>query len=109
MKVVRFGNRSLDVACALEEPAAADRLAEWAALCEQAQMDSVPGGVRLWLHPVLRDEAVELAERESRCCPFLDFELAYEDGRLRFDITSPVDEAGPVIAALTSLQVADPS
>jgi MerR family transcriptional regulator, copper efflux regulator len=106
MSTVRFAHRSLEVACALEGPVAAERLAAWAALCEEAEVESVPGGVRLWLRPELRGVAVELAGREARCCPFFDFELSTEDGPLRLEITSPVAEAGPVLAAITGVRPA---
>jgi adenine deaminase len=106
VSVVRLRHRGLEVACALNEPAAAARLGAWAALCEEAEAEPLPGGVRLWLRPELRATAIEVAEGEARCCPFLDFELAPEHGRLRLDITSPVAEAGAVLNAITGVRPA---
>ncbi len=101
MTTVRFRHRSLEVTCALEQAAAADRLAAWRALLDGGERQGIAGGVRLWLRPALHDAVVELAVRESRCCPFLDFELVTEGDCLRLDVTSLVPEADPVFAAIT--------
>ncbi len=100
MSHVRIGHRSLRVACSLEEVAAADRLAQWRTLLDGAEVEDVAGGVRLMLRSALGQAALGLIAREARCCPFLDFELVAEAGRLRLDITSPVGEAEPVVAAI---------
>jgi hypothetical protein len=100
VKLVRYLHRSVEVSCSLDAPSAADRLAAWAALCEEAEREDLADGVRVWLAPTLYRAAVELADRESRCCPFLDVELALEHGRLRLDITSPVRDAGPVVTSI---------
>jgi hypothetical protein len=101
VKVVRCRHRTVEVSCSLDGPAAADRLAAWAALCEEAETEDLADGVRLWLAPTFYGAAIELAELEWRCCPFLDLELALEDGRVRLDVTSLVREARPVIASIT--------
>ncbi|MGA8724004.1 MAG: hypothetical protein WB565_03085 [Acidimicrobiales bacterium] len=100
MKAIRYLHRTLEVSCSLDARSAADRLAAWAALCEDAEREDLADGVRLWLAPTLYRAAIELADLESRCCPFLDVELALEHGRLRLDITSPAREAGPVVISI---------
>jgi hypothetical protein len=98
--IVRFEHRTLDVACALDKPDVAERLAAWRSLCEGSKMHAIRGGLRIWLRPCLLGAALELARREARCCSFLDLELAVEGGRLRLDVTSPVAAAEPIAAAL---------
>jgi len=100
VKVVHYLHRTVEVSCSLDARSAVDRLAAWAALCEDAEREDLADGVRLWLAPSLYRAAIELADRESRCCPFLDVELALEHGRLRLDITSSVREAGPVVTSI---------
>ncbi len=105
MSTVRFRHRDPRVTCALEEAAAAERLAAWRVLRDGAEVEEVVDGVRLWLRSTLRDAALELTALEARCCPFLDFELATEGDRLRLDVTSPAPGAAPAVAAITGLSV----
>lgn len=99
---ITYRHTGSDVVCTLGIAGAAARMDEWLSLREMSglEVEEIDGGLRLWLEPGSADAAADLARRESQCCGFLDFHLAADGARLRFDVTSPVPEAGAVIRAL---------
>jgi hypothetical protein len=76
------------------------RLALIDALAADGLIDRTPtdAGLRVRLRdtPQIERRTRELVAAESRCCAFLDFTLAREDGALVLDIAGP-DDARPVI------------
>ena len=99
---ITYRHSTTDVACTLGAGGAATRMEEWRRLREASglEVEEIAGGLRLWLKAGATSAAAALARRESRCCGFLDFQLASQGGRLHLDLTSPVPEAGVVIRAL---------
>lgn len=105
MSALRQRHRHLDVACELDGAGMKDRAAEWERLradhCLRAE--PIPGGARLWLRREAGPVAEDLARREADCCGFLDVDLTSHGRRLRLELTSPAQEAGPVIAHLAGI------
>src|SRR5579863_3433436 len=102
MTTIKHSHLSLDLACELSGAEVGERGNEWRSLRMNygTGSDRIPGGARIWLDRAGEAIAADLARREAECCAFLDIELASEGDRLRLDITSPVNEAQPVIDAL---------
>jgi hypothetical protein len=88
------------IACALDHTQAAARHDAISRLWADALIASewTRAGMRARLRdtPHIERRARELIEAESRCCPFLAFDLARDDGELLLEIKGPVD-ARPVI------------
>ncbi len=105
---VSYEHRHLDVACDLNAAELGARAAEWRQLRDSAGsgVTRIDGGARLWLRADAAVAAEDLVRREAACCGFLDFELAFDGGRLRLDITSPAPHGGEVAALLAGLRTA---
>lgn len=90
----------LPIACTLSADGMTARLALIDALAADGLIDRAPtaAGLRVRLRdtPEIEDRTRELVAAESRCCAFLDFTLAREEGELVLDIAGPPD-ARPVI------------
>ena len=90
----------LPPACTLTPDGMTARLALIAALTTDGLLDRtrIHAGLRVRLRdtPDIERRTRELVAAESRCCPFLDFALAREDGDLVLEISGPA-EAAPVI------------
>jgi hypothetical protein len=90
----------LPIACTLTPDGMTARLALIDALTADGLLDraATDTGLRVRLRdtPEIEQRTRELVAAESRCCAFLDFALAREDGDLVLDIAGPAD-ARPVI------------
>lgn len=95
----------LPMACSLEAAQLRERLAEIAALGEQALLgsESRDGRELLWFReaPEIRARLERVVEAERRCCAFLDLELAEDAGRLRLVIAAP-PQGEPIAAGLAA-------
>ncbi|HEY1273887.1 MAG TPA: hypothetical protein VGF25_03225 [Thermoleophilaceae bacterium] len=89
------------VACSLTPGGYAGRRALIAGLARRALVSRsrIPAGARLRFASAAEVELRELIAAESRCCPFLRFDLRQADGALELDVTGP-PEAEPIIAEL---------
>ncbi len=105
MTVIRHEHRDLTVACELDSADVKARVGEWQTLREDhgRGTEAIPGGGRLWLSPDAAPIAADLIQRESRCCGFLDFEIAVHADLLRLQITSLSPQGARVAAFLTGL------
>jgi hypothetical protein len=90
-----------DIACTLSAPELTARRALMSRLAADAVVDRVAtsAGVRIRLRdsPAIEQRARELIAAESRCCPFLGFELGRAGGTLVLDVSGP-PEAAPLVA-----------
>ena len=88
------------IACTLTPDGLTARLALIDALAADGLLDrtATDAGLRVRLRdtPEIERRTRELVAAESKCCAFLDFALAREDGDLVLDIAGPAD-ARPVI------------
>lgn len=93
----------IPIACALPRDALAARRSWVDALAADALLEraATASGMRVRLRdtPDVERRVRELIDAESKCCPFLGFELGREDGALVLDVSGPED-AEPVIAML---------
>lgn len=91
------------IACTLSSQQYEKRLAELAALADDALLSRAPieGGERLVFAPGADNERRVRAAvaAEAACCAFLRMDLRAEPGALILDVTAPA-EAGPIIAEL---------
>jgi hypothetical protein len=85
------------LACSLTGPELTERLAEIAAAGEQAVR--VGDELRFPAGAATRERLEAIVAAESRCCPFLDFELRESGADLVLTIDAP-PEAEPVAAEL---------
>ena len=82
--------RELPIACTLDGPALAERLAEIRAVGHEALIAAEPGGVvRFHATPEVRERLERIVAAEAECCAFLDFELSQTDDELRLTIAAP--------------------
>ena len=88
------------IACTLSPDGSTARMALIDALAADGLLDRArtATGVRMRLRdtPEIEQRALALVEAESRCCPFLSFDLRREHEALVLEITGPPD-ARPVI------------
>jgi hypothetical protein len=88
------------IACTLSPDGFQARMSLIDALGVDGLVDRAPieNGVRVRLRdtPDIEQRTLELVAAESRCCPFLGFDLRRQDGGLVLDISGPED-AQPVI------------
>ena len=93
------------VACTLTPIRATSQLREWEELQRLASdVRSIPDGARLTLPLATLDDVEDLAERERRCCSFLDITTETDERSLTVTITSPRRDARAVIAALLGVE-----
>jgi hypothetical protein len=96
------------IACSLNAGDREKRLEATTDLRARAILETQPTatGVRLRFaaRPGIREELQWLITSESKCCPFLRFELQQADGELILAVSGP-DEARPVIEDLFGLEV----
>lgn len=87
--------------CTLTPDQATDQLGEWRDVHQRAtRVESVMNGVRLSLPSELDAQVRDLADREARCCSFLDLAVASVDDHLELTITSSDPGAEPIIALI---------
>jgi hypothetical protein len=92
--------RELPLACSLDAPALAGRLAEMRAIGRDAFLSADPSGVlRFRAAPDVRLRLERIVAAEAACCPFLGLELEEERDALRLTVTAP-EGAEPVVAGL---------
>ena len=92
--------RDLPLACSLDAPALAERLAEMRALGEDALIAAEPDGVvRFRATPDTRRRLERIVAAEAECCAFLDLRIAEAGGELRLVVSGPA-EAEPVVDGL---------
>ncbi len=105
MTFARYQHRDVDVACTLGAADASSRLLQWQLLRDEDGLGSeaLPNGARIWFRPEAQARVDELAYREAECCGFLDLHIWLDGDRLTLDVTSPAEEAVPVIALLAGL------
>ena len=87
------------VACTLDGPAMADRVADWRALLAHAlTREDIDGGLRITFpdRPDVAVEVVRLAAEERRCCAFYDFAIAFTAAGLVLTVRAPGEAAGLV-------------
>jgi hypothetical protein len=81
------------IACSLSAADLERRRARWEALADGALIERAQRleGVRLVYRaePGAEQELRELVALEAECCPFLDFSVTPQDGRLVLDVTGP--------------------
>lgn len=99
-----MSSEPIPVACTLTPAAAIDQSLEWADLRQHAtKVESVGGGARM-VFPIDREAAiVDLVERESACCAFLDITTESSGEQLVVEVTSANPDASPIIALLAGL------
>ncbi|MFZ0251361.1 MAG: hypothetical protein WAL61_15560 [Acidimicrobiales bacterium] len=94
------------IACSLDAAALGERADEWRALVASSvsAVETGDTAVRLVLHDsdVALTAAVDLAQREKRCCAFFDVTLALEADRRTLVLAVP-DGAQEVLAAFVHL------
>ena len=90
----------IPIACTLTPDGLTARRALIDVLATDGLLDRTPtdAGLRIRLRdtPDIERRTRELVAAESRCCAFLEFALAREDGALVLEISGPAD-AAPVI------------
>ncbi len=92
------------IVCTLSTPEAGDRLAEWSDLHDVAtSVEQLNDGVRIHLPATFAAEARDLADRESKCCAFLDFEITELDDVIDMTIVSTDPDGVPVVHLLAGL------
>src|SRR3954469_9245776 len=90
------------IACTLTPDGMTARLALIGALAADGLLErtTTDTGLRVRLRdtPEIERRTRELVAAESKCCAFLDFHLARDDGELVLDISGPADAVsrGPV-------------
>jgi len=82
--------RDLPIACTLDGPALAERLAEIRAVGRDAFV-AVDGDGTLVFHatPEARRRLERIVAAEAECCPFLRLDLSQTDDELRLTIAAP--------------------
>jgi len=92
----------LPIACTLDAPDLAARLAEMAALGRDAlserRVDGSHARLRFAARPGVRDRVGAIVAAESACCAFLTFRVTDEPDAVVLDVDAP-EGAGPVLAA----------
>ena len=92
--------RDLPLACSLDAPALAERLAEMRALGRDALIAAEPESVvRFRATPETRRRLERIVAAEAECCAFLGLDLREQDGELRLTISAP-EGAEPVAAGM---------
>jgi hypothetical protein len=85
----------LPIACTLTPDGMTARLALIDALATDGLLSRTPTdrGLRVRLRdtPEIETRTRELIAAESKCCAFLDFDLARDDGELVLDVSGPED------------------
>jgi hypothetical protein len=82
--------RNLPIACTLDGPALAERLAEIRAVGREAFIGAeTDGAVRFHATPAIRARLEQIVAAEAECCPFLGLELSQTDDELRLTIAAP--------------------
>src|SRR5688500_18744435 len=94
------GMRELPLACSLDAPALAERLAEMRAVGRESLIAADPGGeLRFRASPGVRQRIERIVAAEAECCAFLRLTLSEHDGELRLAVSAP-EGAEPVAAGL---------
>src|SRR5687767_14471847 len=95
----------LPIACTLSGDELAARLRDIADLGRDAltesRLDGRQARLRFSAAPGIRERVDAIAAAESRCCAFLDFRVAGEDGTVVLSIGAP-EGAEPVLAELVA-------
>jgi MerR family transcriptional regulator, copper efflux regulator len=93
----------IPIACSLTASEQADRSEEFATVLQRGLLgrEEIPGGVRLHFRRStgLREDLVELTEREKECCPFFDFRIDASDEEVVLEVIAP-EEARPIVDLL---------
>ena len=94
------------VACSLDGPGMADRLAEFRELFADALVgrDRTTEGIRFRFRAseAIESRVRDLARRENECCPFFTFTITVAGGEVLWDASVPAD-ARPVLDDLYRL------
>jgi anti-sigma-K factor RskA len=100
------GRRDEPIACSLDEASFRERAGEWRALVASSvvSVQAVDTAVRLELREsqAALTAAVDLAQREKRCCAFFDVSVVVEADRRTLVLAVP-DGAEDVLAAFVAL------
>jgi hypothetical protein len=92
----------LPIACSLGADELADRLTQIRALGRDALLGVSPeGGLRFRAGDGVRERLEAIIAAESRCCPFLGFELADQGDELVLSVTAP-EGAEPIAQELVA-------
>jgi len=95
-------SKDVPIACALGAGELPDRLAEFRAIGRDALLGMGPDGVlRFRAGTATRARLAAIIAAESRCCPFLSFDLRERDGELLLSIGAP-EGAEPLASDLVS-------
>jgi MerR family copper efflux transcriptional regulator len=79
---------SVPIACSLEGPEHAQRLARWREQLDGAPIEQVAGGFLVLLPTAAAIPLAELILAEQQCCPFLQFQIEFTAAELRLRITA---------------------
>jgi MerR family copper efflux transcriptional regulator len=94
--------QDLPIACSLDRHELPERLSQMSALGKDALVSIAPdGSLRFRDDEGIRSRLQALVDAESRCCPFLDFDLREGAGELALTVNGP-DEAAPVVRELVA-------
>ena len=89
------------IACSLPLRDAATQAVEWTDLHRHAlRSEEIPGGVAVTYPADMAETVEDLAEREARCCAWLDISTESVNDGIRLELASDHPDAGPVIALL---------
>lgn len=88
---------AVPIACSLTATDMEDREAAWRKLLSTSlrSRDTVPGGVRLAVHPGSAASLVKLVDLERQCCPWMEFVVE--------DASVTITAAGDGEAAIRSM------
>ncbi len=94
------------VVCTLTDRNAARQTLEWVDL-QRLSLHSAPlaTGARMTFSAEHASRIVDLAERESTCCAFLDIDTALDGDQFVVEITSENTDGLAVIAALSGVSL----
>lgn len=100
-------NKDVPIACSLDADELPQRLAELRAIGSDALLSVGPDGVlRFRADKSIRARLEAVIAAESRCCPFLSFDLRERDGELLLAISAP-DDAEPLASDLAGAFAAE--
>jgi MerR family copper efflux transcriptional regulator len=100
-------NKDVPIACSLDADELPKRLAELQAIGRDALLSVDPDGVlRFRADESIRARLEAIVAAESRCCPFLSFDLREQAGELLLWIRAPED-AEPLASDLAGAFAAE--
>lgn len=100
-RLIIMTQRREPVACSLPLTDAASQAGEWIELHRRAvRSEEIPNGFAVTYPRDMAETVQDLAEREARCCAWLDISTTMVTDGIRLELASDHPDAGPVIALL---------